>query len=114
MTLQLHEVLHDGKFHNSANIESGTLSAIMYCVPVATFYGFSIEQTMKNFHRFLDSMYEWWQFGWRSATLTALNQRNLDMSFMVFMDDRRVSAARNDRGNGIGENDNGDDDTDSS
>lgn len=59
-------------------------------------------------------MYEWWQFGWRSATLTALNQRNLDMSFMVFMDDRRVSAARDDRGNGIGENDNGDDDTDSS
>lgn len=85
----------------------------MYCVPVATFYGFSIEQTMTNFHRFLDRMYEWWQFGWRSATLTALNRRNLDMSFMAFMDSR-VSATRNDSGNVSDDNDNGDDDTDSS
>jgi hypothetical protein len=56
-------------------------SSVMTCVPIAIFYGFTIEQTILSFGKLLERIDEWWHYNWRSIRLSSD-----DENFMVFMD----------------------------
>lgn len=101
---QLHDTLYDLKF-NGDLVETSSLSVFLQCVPIASFYGFTMEQTMLSFYKLADELRSWWNFEWRASSLARLNRRErelsrvVDMNFMIFMNNiphRQESDGQND------------------